>query len=399
LVAPQQNHTETASIESKETTKKTSASPPQQPQTNPYGGLVEIASKKATSKQKAAVKELQATHGETMMRLQQAWRAAPPTESSTPAPEPAAAGTWSSRMTDSVVAFGKRILPAALSHELTQRPAKKTRLSFPVSGTAHFAPEDTYYYPDEEEDVATEDPVVVGKGRKTTRTRATTRTTTKGATTTITGDYNHYRLSGGAQADKQQHPTTRAVSLVTMAVYDELESVLAAHDASGDESPRVAYGDIGENFTLCGMASLSSEHSLRVGMRLCLGRSRGDCPSCGGQVQPRTEDAQEVDDEDDDEQGPPPVIEICHVNNPCYRLHNVPWSARALRAVGGSMWCHPTLKKYGWWWSPHLPLNDVLHPGGRGYLCRVVKGGMVQDGSVVTLVPSYCSAYREGGHA
>lgn len=357
------------------TTTRSSSLAAASPNANPYGGLVAVSS---SSSSQPSAKQRQA-HERTMMQWQTEWRATSDNAAA------AAASTWSA-LTASVVAFGKRLMP--FEQQQQERPAKKARRSFPVTRTAQFAPEDDYYYMDSEEDA-----VVVPKKRGT-KGRRPHKTAPKAATAAATtGDYNHYRLSGGAMENKNQHPTTRAVSLVTMAVYDELESVLhvasqqqgsSSGDPTNETPPRVAYGDIGENFTLAGLASYSSvESSLVVGMRLVLGSRAKACPGCGGQ-RPDDNATEEHDKDDDDDDAP--MIEICHVNNPCYRLNHVPWAARALKAVGGSMWCHPTQKKYGWWWSPQLPLNDVLHPGGRGYLCRVVKGGVVREGSAVTLV-------------
>lgn len=176
-------------------------------------------------------------------------------------------------------------------------------------------------------------------------------------------DFNEYRLSGGAERDKNQPKESRAISLAVINTYDKLESLM-----SSIPGEKVYYGDLGENFLIDGPMSLADTvmkdtknkqmvtNQLRVGMKLNLGTNGA-------------------------------MIEIRVVNNPCTRLGNVPWSERAKKFAGG-MYVHPTKKKYGWWWSPKLPLYDETHPGGRGLLCRVLKEGEVYENDAVTVAQS-----------
>ena len=146
-------------------------------------------------------------------------------------------------------------------------------------------------------------------------------------------DFNGYRSRGHAGLFE---PGTldRAISVLTTDVYDELRRLL----------PRttVPYGDLGENFLVAG-PSRHDGRDLRVGTRLRLG-----------------DDA---------------VIELTEANKPCHRLQYLKWSGAAKRAIGVDRW----------WNEPACPLAPT-HPGGRGWLAKVVVPGRVRPGDAVTKV-------------
>ena len=63
------------------------------------------------------------------------------------------------------------------------------------------------------------------------------------------------------------------------------------------------------------------------------------------------------------------VLELTEANNPCYRLGFLPWAKHAKARFGEK-----------WWEHPDLPLRKEHHPGGRGWLCKVVVEGTVRPG-------------------
>jgi MOSC domain-containing protein YiiM len=409
---------------------------------NSHGGLVALPAADPAA-QALKTKE----HEDKMMKLEETRRQNAATlqkSTSSVAPTPARAKTSASPFSSPaglkqrLFALGKRLISSPFSSKRSRKddaaddengePSSKrrrvgtetTKQVYPITRTAKFEEASS---DDVEGKVST--PTSAEESNGDAEPAATAAAATNGTVNGVAGngDYNHYRLSGGAERDKDQHPTTRAVSLAAMSVYDEIESFLASTEKDNDSTAPIVYGDLGENFLIAGIPSLADTTSggsnpaqLRVGMRLRFGGAAilsAPCPTCGA-VAKKTDAApsDNLDDNATSEEKPmttegaeestsitspatavdAAIIEICHINNPCSRLENVPWSQRALTAVGGSMWGHhPTLKKYGWWWSPRMPLNDLVHPGGRGVLCRVVQGGIVREGDAVTLLATTSS--------
>merc|ERR1712224_344984 len=95
-------------------------------------------------------------------------------------------------------------------------------------------------------------------------------------------------------------------------------------------------GSIGENLLLSGPAYEAGK-DLAVGTRLRLGEVA--------------------------------TIELTEANNPCFRLGFTSWAERAKAKSGDK-----------WWEHPDLPLSKEHHPGGRGWLCKVVVEGTVRPG-------------------
>jgi len=165
--------------------------------------------------------------------------------------------------------------------------------------------------------------------------------------TTSQQDFNEYRSNRAPQPVHE-----RAVSLCALDTYSRLRKMMP------NISDGIADGDLGENILIQGPPSRAalgetapSEEGFRVGMQLRF--------SSGAE------------------------IELCHINNPCYRLANVPWNAAAKEAFD---WTSASTDKKGWWLHPKLPLNVDANPGGRGWLAKVVKEGDVRVGDEVVVV-------------
>ena len=97
-------------------------------------------------------------------------------------------------------------------------------------------------------------------------------------------------------------------------------------------------GSIGENILLSGPA-FEAGKDLKVGTRLRLGEKA--------------------------------TLQVTEANNPCYRLGYTSWAKHAQAKFGEK------------WWEHHaLPLSLQHHPGGRGWLCKVVVEGTVKPGDI-----------------
>ena len=147
-------------------------------------------------------------------------------------------------------------------------------------------------------------------------------------------DYNHYRSQGDSSRGFAPCTNDRAVMLVCDGVYSALRQALPSAAAE-----RVMDGDLGENLLLAGPA-YEEGRDLHVGTRLRIGATA--------------------------------TLELTEANNPCYRLGFLPWAEQALATFGEK-----------WWEHPDLPLSKEAHPGGRGWLCKVLVEGVVRPGDAV----------------
>jgi hypothetical protein len=166
-------------------------------------------------------------------------------------------------------------------------------------------------------------------------------------------DFNGYRQRGDSSRGFAPGTPDRAVMLVCDSVYDELRAALP--------DVTIPAGSIGENLLVSGPA-FRAGMDLAVGTRLRVGDTA--------------------------------TIEITEANNPCYRLRCVLCGAgdgvaEVLKVrlmtdgrLGYTTWAKQAEAKYGekWWEHRDLPLSLEHHPGGRGWLCKVVVEGTVKPG-------------------
>ncbi|KAL1499198.1 hypothetical protein AB1Y20_013706 [Prymnesium parvum] len=157
-------------------------------------------------------------------------------------------------------------------------------------------------------------------------------------------DHNDYRTTGHTGRFEACTPD-RAVSLVTEATYSMLRAKLPGI--------KISDGDLGENLLVSGPA-LEEGVDLRVGSRLKLGTAE---------------------------------IELTEANKPCYRLGFLPWARDAQKLYGET-----------WWTHPELPLDHETHPGGRGWLAKVVVEGRTKKGDEVINV-SHSSSSKKRARA
>lgn len=143
-------------------------------------------------------------------------------------------------------------------------------------------------------------------------------------------DFNAYRAKGH-RGRFQPGTRDRAVSLVVVDSYERLYRALPF--------AIVQKGDLGENLLVNG-PSCDEGVDIQVGTRLQIGDSV--------------------------------VIEISEANSPCYRLGYLPWADEVCRRYGDK-----------WFKSNELPLSNSVHPGGRGWLARVLIEGEVKPGDTV----------------
>ena len=149
-------------------------------------------------------------------------------------------------------------------------------------------------------------------------------------------DYNHFRQSGYFSKDWGFSAGTndRAVSLSTVDAYNALRRMLPA-------DVRVDDGDLGENIILDGPGFPAGSGGLAVGSVLEFGSADGA------------------------------TIELTEANSPCYRVAHCQWAAAAAKR-----W--PSAGKL-WRKDPDCPLSLS---GGRGWLARVVKEGVIRPGDL-----------------
>ena len=164
-------------------------------------------------------------------------------------------------------------------------------------------------------------------------------------------DFNYFRTQGKPGV---MEPGTkdRAVSISTVSAYKFLQEKLDPTQTTS----KVEYGDLGENILLDGPLPLQdtdkdiNSNGIYVGARLKIG-------TC--------------------------IVEITEANKPCYRFNTQNWAMHGKNLWGDTA---PENITQNWFKSPDCPLNNIVNPGIRGWLAKVIVEGDITKNDVAIKV-------------
>ena len=164
-------------------------------------------------------------------------------------------------------------------------------------------------------------------------------------------DFNFFRTQG-KPGEMEPGTKDRAVSISTVSAYKLLQEQLDPTMTIA----KVEYGDLGENILLDGPLPLQdsnkdiTSNGIYVGAQLKIG-------SC--------------------------VLEITECNKPCYRFNTQSWAMH-----GKSLWgkTAPEGITQNWFKSPECPLNNIVNPGIRGWLAKVIVEGDISKDDVAVKI-------------